>query len=146
MVDEELDVAMHPPVQHALDPYKGRLVTRRVGERVEVVVADQHILLGCPFLWDIVANAETFAASGVSLIPPVPKLGLVANFDMAQKQTITMLDLVGMGFPTNRPTMHDMRPMCQHWTLRIEVGGRVVAYRIGAYRPSVGCMEASWVD
>lgn len=148
MLAEQLDIAVHPPFRHPLDPYAdGLLVTRREGERVEIVVADQHILLDCGFLWDIVANAEVFKP-WCQLIPPATflykegsKLDLEANFDIAPGMLILGLDV-----PTNRPTLQNPYPICQHWTMRLTVGSRLIAYTIGSFRPSIVAMEASWSD
>lgn len=136
----EIDVATHLPQQHPLDPYTGRLVTRQDEAGVKLVAADQHILLDCGFLWDIVANAEAFAP-WVKLTPPVPKLGMKANFGLAAGQT-----LLNVSVPTNKPTLARSYPMCRYWTLALTVEGRKVAYTIGSYRPKSNTMEASWVN
>lgn len=136
-MDAQVDLAIHPAHHHPLDPYAtGRLITRREGVGVEIVQADPKVLLDCGFLWDVVANATVFAP-WCQLAPPVPKLGTVTNFALAPGRNILGLDL-----PTNRPTPYDSRPMCQHWTMRLCVGDRLIAYRIGSYRPSIGAMEA----
>jgi hypothetical protein len=138
MLAGEVDVAVHPPHHHPLDPYAdGRLVTRRTGDSVEVVQADRQILLDCGLLWDIVANQHVFGQMGIVLRPPVPKLDMQANFNIAPLAVIA-----GLNFPTNRPDMENRYPMCQHWTLTLTVGSKTIAYRIGAYRPSIGAMEA----
>jgi len=138
----EVDVAVHPPHPHPLDPFhSGRLITRRTESGVSIIAADQHILLDCGFLWDLVANSEVFE-SWVKFFPPEQKLDMDANFNVNPLIGITGLHEL----PTNKPTLADPRPMCQHWTMVVKVSGRTVAYRIGAFRPSINAMEASWVD
>lgn len=134
-------MAVHPPHHHPLDPYaNGRLITRRFDASgcVEVIEADQHILLDCGFLWDIVANAAAFAPF-CRLISPGEELALESNFNVAPGVSIAGLDV-----PSNRPSMGNSYPMCQHWTMLLTVGSRVIAYRIGSYRPSINAMEATW--
>ena len=139
--DAELDVAVHPPLQHPLDPFTGKLVTRVFDASgcVEVVEADEHILLDCGFLWDIVANAAVFAP-WVQLISPDRALDLESNFNVAPGFSLTMLPYL----PTNKPVVGQSYPMCQHWTMLLTAGSRVLAYQIGSYRPSINAMEASW--
>lgn len=137
MLAEQVDVAVHPPLRHPLDPFTGRLITRRDGERVEIVEADRQILLDCGFLWDIVANAAVFAP-WCTLAPPEAKLDLESNFDLAPGVALLSFEV-----PTNRPVQGSSYPMCQHWLLVLTVGSRTIAYRIGAYRPSVNAMEAT---
>jgi hypothetical protein len=141
----EVDIAFHPSHHHPLDPFAdGRLVTRREGDVVEVVAADQHILLSCDFLWDVVADAEVFKP-WCQLSPPVRKLDMDANFRLAPG--VSLLPIMALhDIPTNRPTAFNSYPMCQHWLMRLSVGSRIVAYRIGSYRPSLNVMEASWAD
>jgi len=135
----EVDVAVHPPLHHPLDPYaNGRLVTRRTESGVEVVTADEHILLDCGFLWDIVANAAMFEPF-CRLVSPDEELALTSNFNVAPGVSISGLDV-----PSNRPSMGNSYPMCQHWSMLLTVGSRVIAYRIGSYRPSINAMEATW--
>jgi hypothetical protein len=135
----EVDVAVHPPIHHPLDPFAdGRLITRGDGTSVEVVVADDRILLDCGFLWDVVADQAVFRSLGVKLTPPVPKLALESNFNVAAGVAVAGLD-----FPSNRPSQFDTYPMCQHWTLELTIGNRKCAYKIGAYRPSINAMEAT---
>lgn len=138
-MDGQVDLAVRPALHNPFDPYTGTLITQRVGDRVEIVEAGPKILLACDFLWDIVANAALFA-SWCQLTPPVSKLNTVANFAVAPGFSILGLDL-----PTNRPSPTNRYPMCQHWTMRLTVGSRVLAYTIGSYRPSLGAMEADSV-
>lgn len=138
-MDQEVDLATQLP-GHPLDPYRmGRLVTRRVNEQVEIVDADDRVLLDCGLLWDIVANYEVFSP-WVKLTPPEHKLDLKANFGLAQGFSLLAL---GDAVRTNRPTIHDSRPMCQHWLLNFTVGSRKLAYRVGSYRPKSNTMEAT---
>jgi len=145
MLDTEIDICYHPVFHHPLDPYaEGRIVTRVRNGVTEIVHADQYALIGCDFLWDVNALKAQFARAGVRLEPPVPKLDLQANFQMTPTVEAATA-LLSMSIPTNRPTFDNPWPICQHWTLIIEMPGRTVGYRIGAFRPDCNAMEVSWV-
>lgn len=136
---EEVDLCVHPPHHHPLDPFAGgQLITRREHLSLEIVKADEFVLFGCDFIWDIVANYRAFE-HWVSFRPPVKSLGIVSNFNCGPGFTLAYLPEL----PTNRPTLQGSRPMCQHWTMEINIGSRKLAYQIGKYRPSINAMEAS---
>lgn len=145
MIDTEIDICYHPIHHHPLDPYvDGKIVTRVKDGKTEIVRADERALLGCDLLWDINALSEQFARHGVRLVPPVPKLDLRANFQVAGGVEAATA-LLASDIPTNRPTFDNPWPICQHWTLIIAMPGRTVGYRVGAFRPDCNAMEVSWV-
>ncbi len=135
---DDVDLAVHLPHPHPLDPFNGSIITRGTDDGPLLVQADEHVLLDCGFLWDVVANEAIFAP-WCRLFPPVSQLDLRPNFNAAPG-----FALLGLNFPSNRPTAAIPWPICQHWTMVLTVGGRTTAYRIGSYRPSVNAMEASW--
>jgi hypothetical protein len=134
-MQEQVDICVHPPHPHPLDPYTGKIITRREGTSVEIVQADQYVILACEFLWDIVANYGVFK-QWVDFAPPVKKLDIKSNFNMGPGFHIMMLPNI----PTNR---NERQALCQHWYLIFKVGSRRIRYQIGAYRPSINAMEAS---
>jgi|SRR5882757_16584 len=142
VLPQEVDLAAHPPNQHPLDPFSGRLITRLADDRPYLAIADTHVLLGCDLLWDILANRALFD-EWCQLIPPVTQLDVRASFSLAPG-VATFGQLAGV--PSNKPTRTNPAIICKDWTMRLLIpNDRPIGYKIGKFRPSLNVMEASLI-
>jgi hypothetical protein len=149
LLQDQVDVAAHPPHTHPLDPYtNGHLVFRAEGNHATLIEASEHILLDCGLLWDLANNSKIFAAFGIRLFPPEHKLDLKAtvNGQDAYVPDGQHVLWIGEWHETNRPTPCASARMCQHWAMAIDLNGKRTAYRIGDWRPKMNVMEATRLD